>query len=99
MTPPSPILASERRHPHDELLKLDDVANRLKVSRETARALCVSGKLPWVPVGTGSKKQFRRVLSSTLDAFMRQERKNAIGAQMKNVRETLAAMSAVEERW
>ncbi len=83
----------------DELLTLDEVAAKLKVSRETARRLCTSGKLPFVPVGTGSDRHIRRVRSSTLAAFVAGEKKNSIRQEMRNVRETLSAMNGVEVRW
>ena len=83
----------------DELLSLDAVAAKLKVSREQARKLCAAGKLPWVAVGLGQQKKARRVLSSTLEAYMRQEQRDAIGQHMRNIRQTHAAMSGVEERW
>lgn len=85
--------------PDDELLTLDEVAAKLKVSRSTARQLCVSGRLPWVPAGTGKDRHIRRVRKSTLAAFMQNERRDAATEQMRNITQTLAAMRAVEERW
>jgi hypothetical protein len=84
---------------NDELLTLDEVAARLKISPETARKLCVTGKLAWVPRGTGSSRQFRGVRRDTLEAYMRNERHGAVKQQMDQIKQTFGAMKLVEERW
>lgn len=83
----------------DELHNLVTVARRLKVSREQARRLCTSGRLAFITVGIGKDRNAYRVLSSTLDAFMRDERRMGVKQELRSVRETLGAMSGVEERW
>jgi excisionase family DNA binding protein len=83
----------------DQLLTLDEVAGQLRVSPETVRKLCVVGKLPWVNVGTGESRHCRRVLASTLSAYMRDERRAAVGQDVRNIKQTFAAMKIAEERW
>lgn len=83
----------------DELLTLDEVAAKLKVSVETARKLCVTGRLPWVHAGTGSARQTRRVLKSTLAAFMRDERRETVREEMQSIKRTFAGMKLADERW
>ena len=82
-----------------ELLTLDHVAAELVVSRETARQLCVTGRLPFVDVGTGRDRTMYRVLRTTLDAFVKNERRVGAAVQMEQIRQTCDALRAVEERW
>jgi excisionase family DNA binding protein len=63
--------------PGDHLLTLSEAAAELRVSRETVRKLTASGRLPFVPVGTGSARLCRRVRRETLERFKRQERRDA----------------------
>ncbi len=83
----------------DQLLTPDEVAARLKVNPETVRRLCVSGRLPWVNVGTTETRPIRRVRAATLRAYMQDERRAAVKLEMQNIRQTSAAMQAVEQRW
>ncbi len=83
----------------DELVTLEEVAKALQVSGETARKLCVTGKLPWVSVGTGESRHARRVLRPTLEAYMRNERRSATAEQVRDIRRTFAGSREVEERW
>jgi hypothetical protein len=98
-------MTDPRPHPeplavtHDALLTLDQVAADLVVNPETVRRLCISGRLPWVNVGTSDTRPIRRVLASTLRAFKANERRAAIKLHAANIRQTSAAMQAVEERW
>ncbi len=83
----------------EKLLTPDQVADQLSVSTETVRKLMVSGKLPWVSVGTGESRQLRRVRPSTLAAYQQNERRAAIKQQMHDVRTTLRLARGVPERW
>jgi excisionase family DNA binding protein len=83
----------------DQLLTLTEVAMRLKVNRETVRRLCAAGRLPWVNVGTSETRPIRRVLETTLRAYMQNERRAAIKLDMHRIRQTADAMQGVEERW
>jgi hypothetical protein len=83
----------------DQLLTLEQVAADLKVNPETARRLCISGRLPWVNVGTSDTRPIRRVLASTLRAFKANERRASIKLHAANIRQTSAAMRMVEQRW
>lgn len=82
-----------------KLLTVAEVAATLKVSRETARKLMATGRLPYVAVGTGSSRKLRRVNPATLAAYLQDERRDAIKQQMHDVRRTRAAMRLVEQRW
>lgn len=70
----------------EQVLTLHEVADALKVSDETVRKLCITGKLAWIDVGTGDARSRRRVRASTLAAFMQNERRQAIRQQMRDVR-------------
>jgi hypothetical protein len=83
----------------NDLLTLEQVAADLVVNPETVRRLCISGRLPWVNVGTSDTRPIRRVLASTLRAFKANERRAAVKLHAANIRQTAAAMQSVEHRW
>jgi hypothetical protein len=83
----------------DELLTLDSVALQLKVSVETARKLCVKGRLPWVPVGTGESRHLRRVRQSTLDAYVRNERRQETRTEVRQITQAVSRTKTSSERW
>jgi excisionase family DNA binding protein len=84
----------------NELLTLTEVADRLKVSYDTARRLCKSGRLPYVPVGCGEDHETIRVRGDTLEEFTKNERRGGSAkVELARVRETLNAIAAVEEHY
>lgn len=83
-----------------DLLTTDEVAAELRISAEAARKLMTRGLLPYVTVTVGQQRQTRRVRRATLDAYLeREQRGGSVKVELQRVRETRAALAAVEERW
>lgn len=81
----------------DEILTIAEVADVLKCTEDHARALCAAGRLPFIDIGTRGRRVYR-VRQSTLDSFLRNERKALIREQVAEINARLRAPS-LPKRW
>lgn len=54
----------------DDVLKVDEVARMLRVSRQTVYRMVWSGELPWVNVGRGKSRPRIRIRESAVQRYL-----------------------------
>ncbi len=68
-----------------EILTLEYVAKSLRCTREHARQLCISGRLPYINIGAGERKNYR-ILREDYNAFVKSQRRQVADEQFNRQR-------------